>query len=67
MEYDVISFAKEELEKYLKLTNVKADIKVGLFEDFNDYIEVEDPYHDDAFIIKVEKVIGFMVLWRKAK
>ena len=60
MEYDVISFAKDELEKYLKLTNVKADIKVGLFEDFNDYIEVEDPYHDDAFIIKVEKKRGYI-------
>lgn len=60
MKYDVIAFAKEELEKYLKILKVEADIKLGLFKDFNDFIEVEDPYHDDAFIINVKDKSGYI-------
>ena len=56
----VIEFASNELKKYLKLLGVSADIKLGLFEDFNLKAEVEDPYFDDAYAIKVEGKKGYV-------
>ncbi len=55
----VIEFARSELDKYLKLLGVSADIKLGLFEDFGVKAEVCDPFFDDAFEIKVENKKGY--------
>jgi len=60
MNYDVIGFAREELEKYLKILNVNAQIELGLFEKFGEYIEVEDSSKDDAYIISIKDKNGFI-------
>ena len=60
MKYDVIGFAKEEFEKYLKILGVEADIDLGLFEKFGQFVEVEDPRRDDAYIICVKDKKGFI-------
>ncbi len=59
MNNSVIEFARTELQKYLKLLGVPADIKLGLFEDFGIKTEVKDPFFDDAFEIKVENKKGY--------
>ncbi len=60
MDYNVIAFGKEELEKYLKILGVSAEIELGLFEDFGEFVKVEDPQHDDAYIINVIDKKGFI-------
>ncbi len=59
MNNSVIEFAKSELDKYLKLIGVSADIKLGLFEDFGIKTDVKNPFFDDAFEIKVENKKGY--------
>ncbi len=60
MKYDVIGFGREELEKYLKILGVEADIKLGLFENFGEFVEVNDTMRDDAYIISVKDNKGFI-------
>ncbi len=60
MNYDVIGFAKEELEKYTKILGVETQIELGLFEKFGEFVEVEDPRRDDAYIISVKNKKGFI-------
>ncbi len=60
MNNSVIDFARAELDKYLKLIGVAADIKLGLFEDFAIKTEVKDPFFDDAFEIKVKNKKGYI-------
>ncbi len=60
MDKKVLDFAREELEKYLEILGISADIKLGLFEDLNDYVEVEDPMRDDAYIIEVKNKKGYI-------
>lgn len=56
--YSVREFTKAELNKYLKILDVKAEIKLGLLSDFGYDIQVEDPYFDDAFAIDVKDKCG---------
>lgn len=56
---DVICFAKDELEKYLNLINLTADIKLGLFDDFNIESDTEDPFWDDAYKISIKDGCGY--------
>ena len=60
MNTTVINFAKEELQKYLKQLGIPADISLGLFEDYNVKMELEDPELDDAYVIDVHNNIGFI-------
>ncbi len=60
MKYDVIGFARAELEKYLGILNVSADVKLGLFSDFGLHIEVENPKYDDAIAISVKDRVGYV-------
>ena len=60
MKYDVIGFAREELEKYAKILGVNIQIELGLFENFGEFIEVEDRMRDDAYIISVKDKKGFI-------
>ncbi|MBQ4119655.1 MAG: DUF4838 domain-containing protein [Clostridia bacterium] len=60
MNKTVLDFAYEELQKYLKILKVKADISLGLFEDFGITITVPDPYRDDAFQISVKNQKGYI-------
>ena len=55
MNYDVLSFAKEELEKYLDILGVLAEIKLEVAE-----FEVEQPYFDDAYSISVKDKNGII-------
>lgn len=60
MNYDVLGFARQELEKYTKILGVDVQIDLGLFEKFGEFIEVEDPMRDDAYIISVKDKKGFI-------
>ena len=56
----VIGFASEELKKYLELLGVSADIKLGLFDEFNIKADVEDPFFDDVYAIRVVNKKGYV-------
>lgn len=60
MDYNVISFGKQELQKYLEILGVRAEIEVGLFEDFGEFLKVEDPLRNDAYIISVKDNKGYI-------
>lgn len=60
MNSQVISFAQQELEKYLAKLNTQAQIALGLFADFGVEMELKDPYRDDAYIICVKDKKGFI-------
>ncbi|MBE6787383.1 MAG: DUF4838 domain-containing protein [Ruminococcaceae bacterium] len=60
MNSKVIAFAREELEKYLKKVGYRAQIELGLFEDFGIDEKVEDPFFDDGYVIKVHNNKGFI-------
>ena len=49
----VIVFARQELEKYLEILKVKAEIELHLFDELDIKADVRDPYFDDALAIKV--------------
>ena len=61
MKYDVLAFAKSELEAYLKKLGVTACIDLGLFDETHPSLPVEDPFLDDAFVICVKERRGFIV------
>lgn len=56
----VIGFASDELKKYLELLGVSADIKLGLFDEFNIKADVEDPFFDDVYAIRVVNKKGYV-------
>lgn len=60
MNSKVIQFAYEELEKYLNLLGIKANIKLGLYEDFGLKEKVEDPFFDDGYVIKINNNKGYI-------
>ncbi len=60
MNSKVIAFAREELEKYLNGMGIRAEIKLGLCEDFGLDEKVEDPFFDDGYVIKVHNNKGFI-------
>ena len=60
MKYDTVAFAKSELDKYLSLLGVSADIRLGLFEDFGIEMELNDKSLDDAIVISVKNKNGFI-------
>ncbi len=60
MKNDCLAFAKEELLKYLKGMGTKAEIELGLFEDFGVEMELQDKTLDDAYVIKVHNNKGFI-------
>ncbi len=60
MKYNVIEFAREELAKYLEILNIKADISLGLFADFDVEMCVEQPIYDDAIAISVKDKKGYI-------
>ncbi len=54
MQYNVVGFAKEELEKYLSVLGIDAEITLCLFDEIGISDEkVKDPIYDDAFDISV--------------
>lgn len=55
----VIAFAQEELERYLALLGVRAEIRLGLLEDFGLDDPVADPFWDDAYAIRVTGQKGY--------
>jgi hypothetical protein len=56
----VISFARQELEKYLEILKVKAEIELHLFDELDIKADVKDPYFDDALAIKVINKKGYI-------
>ena len=60
MNEQVISFARQELDKYLKKLNIQADISLGLFASFSIEMDLKDPYRDDAYVICVKNQKGFI-------
>lgn len=60
MNSKVIQFAREELEKYLKLLGIPAKIELGLYEDFGLDEKVEDPFFDDGYVIKIHNMKGYI-------
>lgn len=60
MNCKVIDFARSELVRYLDLIGVKAQIELGLFEDFGVQMSVEDRVRDDAIVIRVKDRCGFI-------
>ena len=67
---ETISYAAEELKKYILLMNQEekveisleqGDIKLGLLSDFNlPEDEVEDPFFDDLFVVEIENAKGYI-------
>ena len=55
MKYDVIGFAKKELDKYLKMLKISADIELGVSPTLG---SVDDPSYDDAIEICVANKKG---------
>ena len=53
MKYDVLAFAKNELDKYLDILSVKAEIELEIKK-----FDVEDPYFDDVYSISVKDKKG---------
>ena len=60
MNNPTINFAKEELDRYLKRLGVRANVSIGLFEDFGVEMELEDREVDDAYVIDVHNNKGFI-------
>ena len=60
MNSKVIVFAREELEKYLKILGIRAKIELGLYEDFDLDEKVEDPFFDDGYVIKIHNMKGYI-------
>ena len=60
MKPKVIDFAYCELERYLSLIHIKANIKLGLFDDFGIKMELDDSTLDDAIAIFVKNRCGFI-------
>ena len=61
MKYDVIGFAREELDKYLDIIGVKAEISLCLFGELGISDEkIKDSVYDDAIEIKVENKKGYV-------
>lgn len=60
MNNTVINFAKEELERYLKRLGVRANVSIGLFENFGIEMELQDRDLDDAYVIDVHNAKGFI-------
>lgn len=59
MKYDVIGFARSELEKYLSILRIKADIKLCLFDELGITDEkVKDVTYDDAIDICIKNGCG---------
>ncbi len=54
MKHDVLQFARAELDQYLARLGLSADIRLGLFADFDISFAVEDPFCDDAIAICVK-------------
>ena len=59
-QYNVREFAQNELNKYLYKLNITAEIALGLFDDFNVDLKVDDPYFDDAIAISVTDKKGYI-------
>lgn len=55
-----ILFARQELEKYLRKLNVKAQIELGLFCEFGIEMELKDAFWDDAYVIRVTDKKGYI-------
>ncbi len=53
-------YAKQELEKYLSVLNVDAEIGLHLFDEIGLEADVKDPYLDDALAIKVAGKKGYV-------
>ena len=61
MKYDVIGFAKAELNKYLGLLGIKAEIKLYLFDELNITDDkIKDATYDDAIEINVNDARGYI-------
>lgn len=60
MNSKTINFAREELEKYLGKMGIRADVKLGLYENFGVNEKVEDPFFDDGYVISVHNNKGFI-------
>ena len=56
----VIAFAREELQKYLQLLDISANLTLGLFHDFGLQADVRDPVLDDAIAISVKDRKGYI-------
>ena len=56
----VLDFAREELNRYLGILNISADIELGLFEDFGLKADVRDPRLDDGIAISVKDKKGYI-------
>lgn len=61
LKYDVIGFARQELDKYLSIIGVNAEIDLELFDDLGITDEkIKDKVFDDAIEIKVNDKKGFI-------
>ena len=61
MKYDVIGFARSELDKYLTALKIKAEIKLCLFNELGITDEkIKDAYYDDAIEISVKEGGGYI-------
>ena len=59
MKYDVIKFAREELEFYLSKLNISANISLSLFDDLGiSDKRIDDATYDDAIDIQVNGAVG---------
>ena len=56
----IVQFATEELNKYLEILGIRADISLGLFEKFGVELQLEDPVFDDAIAISVKNQKGYV-------
>lgn len=60
-EYDVIDFAKQELDKYLDLLGISADFTLRLWsEEETKRCGIKDPYFDDGFSIFYDEGCGYI-------
>ena len=60
MDTSVIEYARAELNKYLELMGISADIELGLAEDMGAEIKVADPFYDDGIAISVKGGRGYI-------
>ena len=61
MKYDVIGFAREELDRYLDIIGVKADVSLKLFDELGIKDEkIKDKVYDDAIEIKIYDGKGYV-------
>ena len=56
----IVQFATEELNKYLEIQGIQAEISLGLFEKFGIELQVENPVFDDAIAISVKNQKGYV-------